>query len=118
MDSNVGINLLIFLLACCGLTQVLQYAKILDNIRPTKGFFGEMLKCSMCTGFHVGWILSLVFFDSGILFLQQPFWNGIIMGFVSSFASYVADKTVSDGGISIFLAKNRDNSGYDYDKWI
>lgn len=114
----MGISLVIFILACCGATQILQYAKILDNLRPTKGFFGEMLKCSMCTGFHVGWIFAILFQISGILFLEDAIINAIIMGFVSSFVSYFADKTIGDDGINIFFPKKQNFKDYEHDKWI
>jgi len=39
--------LLVFILACYGLTNILTYGKIFDKIRPKEHFF----HCSMCVGF-------------------------------------------------------------------
>ena len=92
-------NLLIFILISYGLTQILCYGKIFDKIRPKTGFFGELLSCSMCTGFWVGltlWIMqpltNLYHFDNCVL-------TGFLLGCLSSGTSYLLDKIVSDEGI-------------------
>jgi hypothetical protein len=92
-------NLLIFILVAYGLTQILCYGKIFDKVRPKTGFFGELLSCSMCTGYWVGltlWVLqpltNLYHFDS------LPM-TGFLLACLSSGTSYILDKTVSDEGI-------------------
>lgn len=94
-------NLFIFILCSYGLTQILCYGKIFNNIRPKKGFFGELFSCSMCVGFWVGMLLyiikpltNLYYFDNGLL-------NGPLLGCLSSGTSYLLDKMVSDEGIKI-----------------
>ncbi len=89
------INLISFILACYGMTMILVYGKIFNPIRPTSGFFGDLLKCTMCTGFWVGifnWMFMTVDF------------NLLTAGFISSGASYFLSKIVDDDGI-LFKAK-------------
>lgn len=94
-------NLLIFILISYGLTQILCYGKIFDKVRPKSGFFGELLACSMCTGFWVGlflWIIQpltkLYYFDNHVI-------TGFLLACLSSGTSYLLDKIVSDEGIKI-----------------
>lgn len=50
-------NLILFILACWGMTQILVYGEIFDPIRPKHKFF----HCPMCVGFHVGWFVFILF---------------------------------------------------------
>jgi len=92
-------NLLMFVLCCFGLTQILVYGKIFDRIRPTGGLPGQLLSCSMCVGFWVGFILwgingftTLFMFDNSIL-------TGFLLGCLSSGTSYVLCQIVGDEGV-------------------
>lgn len=94
-------NLLTFILIAYGLTQILCYGKILDNIRPKKGKWGELFSCSMCTGFWVGVFLSGLDPFTGLFSLSKGLFDSILLGFLSSGTSYILDKIVSDEGIQI-----------------
>lgn len=94
-------QLFLFILIAHGLTQILCYGKILDRYRPQQGFFGELLKCSMCTGFWVGLFLGGIDPFTGLFSLTTNFLDILFLGFVSSGTSYMLDKTVSDEGIQI-----------------
>ena len=59
-------DLLYFILAAYGLTQILVYGSIFNGWRPTKGKLGELFKCSMCVGFWTSYILNMTFGDEGI----------------------------------------------------
>ena len=83
-------DLLAFILACYGMTMILVYGKIFNTVRPTTGFFGDLLKCTMCTGFWVG-IFNWFLFD-----LQ---FNLFVAGCISSGASYFLSHLVDDEGI-------------------
>jgi hypothetical protein len=89
-------ELLYFILASWGLTQILIYGTIFDKVRPKEGFLGELLKCPMCTGFWVG-ILHWFFFDLECGILQA--------GFISSAISYVLCMLFTDFGINIKVNK-------------
>jgi hypothetical protein len=92
-------GLLTFILCCYGLTQILVYGKILEQIRPTQGWMGQLLSCPMCTGFWVGLILwgindytTLFIFDNSIL-------TGFLLGCLSSGTSYILCQIIGDEGV-------------------
>jgi hypothetical protein len=94
-------EIILFILACYGLTQILCYGKILDNIRPKEGKLGELFSCSMCTGFWVGVFLGFLDPFTELFNLKQAFFDVFLMGFLSSGTSYILDKIVSDEGIRV-----------------
>jgi len=92
-------NLLVFVLCCYGLTQLIVYGTIFNRIRPTQGFFGKLLTCTMCVGFWVGFNLwgindytALFTFDNSIL-------TGILLGCLSSGTSYMLCQIIGDEGV-------------------
>jgi len=96
------VSLIVFILACYGLTQILVYGKIFDAIRPKYKFF----HCTMCVGFWVGilfYILMGIYsidFSNNIKTLQ--FWSeAFVMGCISSGTSYALSCIFGDDGINI-----------------
>ena len=94
-------ELLYFILAAYGLTQILVYAKVLNRIRPTTGWLGELFKCPMCVGFHVGWILMLLSPYTELFNFDVTPVNYLILGGLSSGTSYILNMIVGDGGINV-----------------
>lgn len=93
--------MLTFTIACIGMTQILVYGKIFNKIRPTTGWFGDLFKCPMCTGFWTGvflWALSpyteLFTFDRSMV-------TALIMGCYSSICCYYGSMLMSDEGLQI-----------------
>lgn len=84
--------LLIFILACYGMTMILVYGKIFDAIRPKYHFF----KCPMCMGFWVG-IFNWFMLDLSF--------NLFVAGCISSGTSYFISRLVDDDGILIKMKK-------------
>ena len=92
-DSEVvenNMDIFILLLACAGLTVNIVHAEIFDMLylRPlwnkwsfTKKLFG----CSLCTGFHVGWSIGLVYI---------PIWWVIPFAFASSGFCFLFERLV------------------------
>jgi hypothetical protein len=99
-------KILVFILSCAGLTQILCYASILDFIRPKTGILGELFRCSMCTGFHVGYFMFMLFWYSGIHLFPHFYIGAFVYAAISSFCSYILDKCFSDEGIVLNL-KNK-----------
>jgi hypothetical protein len=95
------VDLLLFILVCFGLTQIVCYGKIFDQVRPTEGKLGELFSCSMCTGFWVGFIISALEPLFGLFNLCSSPFDPILLGFLSSGTTYILDKIVSDEGIVI-----------------
>tara|TARA_Y100001951_G_C11055707_1_gene138074 strand:- start:8 stop:313 length:306 start_codon:yes stop_codon:yes gene_type:complete len=92
-------ELLYFVLAAYGLTQMLVYGKIFDHIRPTKGKLGELFCCPMCIGFHVGWVLMLLSPFTELFSFDVSVVNFFLLGGLSSGTSYVLNMIFGDEGI-------------------
>tara|TARA_R110000824_G_scaffold93487_1_gene226045 strand:+ start:4770 stop:5084 length:315 start_codon:yes stop_codon:yes gene_type:complete len=94
-------ELIYFILAAYGLTQMLVYGKVFNAIRPTKGWLGELFKCPMCVGFHVGWILMLLSPYTELFNFDVTPVNYLILGGLSSGTSYILNMIVGDDGIKM-----------------
>ena len=97
-------ELIWFMLAAFGLTQILVYGTIFDNYRPHREDFkgwGEVFHCPMCMGFWVGAFLfgingltELFSFDSSVT-------TALLLGCLSSATSYVLNVIFGDEGIRV-----------------
>ena len=87
-------ELLTFILCAYGLTQIVVYGKVLNSIRPTKGNLGELFKCPMCGGFHVGWILMLLSPFTELFSFDVSVVNFFILGCLSSGTSYILNNFI------------------------
>ncbi len=85
-------DLVQFILACYGLTMILMYGKIFNKIRPKTGFFGNLLTCSLCTGFWSGLFMWLV---------SNTSFNFFVAGCISAGTTYILDKIIDDDGLVI-----------------
>lgn len=94
-------DLLFFILCSYGLTQIICYGKIFDNIRPKDGKLGQLFSCSMCTGFWIGAFLGGIDPFTRLFSLSANIVDIFLLGCISSGTSYILDKTVSDEGIRI-----------------
>jgi hypothetical protein len=94
-------ELLYFILAAAGLTQILVYGTIFDSIRPTEGKLGELFKCSMCMGFWVGAFLLLLSPFTELFSFDVSAVNILIFGCISSGTSYILNMLFGDEGLKI-----------------
>lgn len=99
-------ELLLFILAAYGLTQILVYSDmpILKWLRPAKDSlrgYGKVFHCPMCMGFHVGWFLMLLSPFTDLFSFDVGLSNFILLGSLSSATSYVLNMVFSDEGIKI-----------------
>ena len=92
-------ELLAFVLCAYGLTQILVYGKIFNDIRPTEGKLGELFSCPMCIGFHVGWVLMLLSPFTELFSFDVSVANFFLLGWLSSGTSYVFNMIFGDEGI-------------------
>ena len=95
------IDLIFFILITSGLTQILVYGKIFESVRPTTGIFGELFRCSLCVGFHVGYVIGFLTKFSGLIEWELQSVDYLILSLISSGTSYVLDKLIGDEGIRI-----------------
>ena len=94
-------ELLWFILAAFGLTQILIYGKIFDAWRPEKHSYnglGEIFHCSMCMGFWVGVFLFCINGMTELFSFDYTVANLLICGCVSSATSYVLCTLFDDHG--------------------
>jgi len=94
-------NLIIFLLACYGMTMIVVYGKIFDKIRPKFHLF----HCTMCMGFSVGVFINLLLLNLNMSLFNDIIIGSFLSGCISSGASYILSKIVLDDGIRIVRKK-------------
>lgn len=81
------------LASCIGLTYIIKYGSIIAPIRKKLcklNFFAELFACSLCIGFHVGWIHALLYLNQG----AAPLMEAILMPFVSAGVCWFADSVL------------------------
>lgn len=100
-------KILVFILSCAGATQILCYASLLNFIRPKSGLLGELFRCSMCIGFHVGYLMFMAFWYGGVHMFPDFYVGAFVYAAVSSYTSYILDKMFSDEGIVLNLKNNQ-----------
>jgi len=94
-------NLLLFVLAAYGLTQILCYGKIFDTWRPKYGKLGELFSCSMCMGFWVGLFLWSINPYTELFTFDYILINAFLLGCLSSGTSYLLAMLVNDFGLKV-----------------
>lgn len=90
-------NLWLWIFGCVGLTLIITTGKVFAPLRIyLRGFvvpynplriLGELLSCSMCSGFWIGFLWSWLIVANGIA--DSFLWGGVI-----SLASYVGDEVL------------------------
>ena len=97
--------LLYFILVCFGLTNILVYGSILNCVRPKEGLWGELFKCPMCMGFHVGWFVAMLFNVSSLIDVSTNIVDTFLLACLSSGTSYVFCSLFTDFGINFKINK-------------
>ena len=87
-------ELVYFILASYGLTQILVFSTIFSKIRPTHHFF----HCPMCVGFWSGVLLVLLNPFTELFTFDVTLINLLMLGCLSSGTSYALCMLISDGG--------------------
>jgi|TARA_R110002020_G_scaffold190204_1_gene389678 hypothetical protein len=81
-------ELIIWILAAYGMSQILVFGSIFDNIRnfitEHSKFFGDLLGCMMCTSTWVGFFFSLAFFSPTASLVTIPYSNIFFDGMLAS----------------------------------
>ena len=98
------IDLIYFVLAAYGLTQILVYASIFNKVRPSRswlGGFGELFHCSMCMGFWSGVLLWGINCETELFNFGYSGTNAFVLGCLSSGTSYIGNMVFGDCGIKI-----------------
>ena len=98
-------DLVYFVLAAYGMTQILVYGSILNPIRPKKGKLGELFECPMCMGFWVGVFLCVISPHTELFTFELNLVNPFLLGCLSSGTSYVLCQVFDDEGVKIKWTK-------------
>jgi len=104
-------DLLYFVLAAYGLTQILVYGSIFNKIRPPRQWlhgFGKLFHCPMCMGFWVGAFLFGINRYTELFTFDYNLANLVILGSLSSGTCYLLSVLVNDFGFKI-THKNEGN---------
>jgi len=94
------LELLTFVLAAYGMTQLLCFGTIFNKIRPKHHFF----HCPMCVGFWVGVFLCGINGWTELFTFEHAFANYFILGCLSSGTSYIFNMMFGDRGLNIQLS--------------
>ena len=90
-------NLLLFVLAAYGCTQILVFSRIFEKIRPSHHFF----HCPMCMGFHVGWFLWAINGYTELFTFDYSIATAFLLACISSGTTYMLSMAINDFGIRI-----------------
>jgi hypothetical protein len=97
-------NLLYFILAAYGMTFILVYGKIFEDIRPKKDYtkkWNTLWHCPLCLGFWVGCFLFLINGFTELFTFEYTLANAFICGCISAGTSYFLSMIVKDDGIQL-----------------
>ena len=97
--------MLTFTIACIGMTQIIVFGKIFNKVRPTTGWFGDLFRCPMCTGFWTGIILWAISPYTGLFTFDKTPVTAFVLGCYSSMVCYFASMLVTDWGLQIKIEK-------------
>ena len=81
-------EILIWILAAYGMSQILVFGAIFDKprnwITRHSTFFGDLLSCMMCTSTWVGFFFSLTFFSPTLTMVKIEYTNVFFDGMLAS----------------------------------
>tara|TARA_B100000963_G_C22563256_1_gene642457 strand:+ start:934 stop:1230 length:297 start_codon:yes stop_codon:yes gene_type:complete len=97
--------MLVFTIACVGMTQILVFGKIFNFIRPTTGWLGDLFRCPMCTGFWTGIFLWAISPTTELFTFDYSVTTAFVLGCYSSMVSYFGSMLVNDYGLQINITK-------------
>jgi hypothetical protein len=92
-------ELIIFILICYGTTNIVTNGRIFEPLRffLKQGYGFKMLYCSMCVGFWVGLMVSLL--SQQFNFVENRWINNFSCGVISSGTSYILCVLFGDEGL-------------------
>ena len=91
-----------FILVAYGMTFIIVYGKIFEDIRPDKDYtrkWNTLWHCPLCMGFWVGVVLLLLSPLTELFSYEVNVANIFLLGGLSSGTSYILCMLVSDGGL-------------------
>jgi len=105
------LDLIYFILAAYGLTQILISGSIFNKIRPPKEWlysFGKLFHCPMCMGFWVGVFLFGINKWTELFNFDYTLANALVLGWVSSGTCYLLSALINDFGFKLTFKNEGD----------
>jgi hypothetical protein len=99
-------DLVYFVLTAYGLTQILVYGKIFQDIRPPKEKFKGFFHCPMCVGFWSGSFLFGINGFTELFTFDYNLANFFILSWLSSGTSYLLDQFMGDDGFRLEVKRD------------
>ena len=99
-------DLIYFVLTAFGLTQILVYGKVFNNVRPSKEVWKGFFYCPMCVGFWVGSFLFGINGCTELFTFEYNLANFLILGWLSSGTSYLLAMFIGDFGFRLEVKNN------------
>ena len=99
-------DLVYFVLIAFGLTQILVYSKLFEDIRPSKEKFKGFFHCPMCVGFWVGALLFGINGYTELFTFDYNLVNFFILSCLSSGTTYLLTMFLSDNGFRLEINNN------------
>ena len=97
-------DLIYFILAAYGLTQILVCGSLFNKIRPSKEWlrgFGKLFHCPLCMGFWVGVLLFCINDHTELFTFEYSVFNAFILGSLSSGTCYLLSVLINDFGLKL-----------------
>ena len=97
-------DLLHFILITYGMTFIIVYGKIFEDIRPKKDYtkkWNTLWNCPLCTGWWVGAFISCLSPYTELFNYERSFVNVFLLAFLSAGTSYLISVLVDDFGLRL-----------------
>ena len=97
-------NLLAFVLTAYGMTFIVVYGKIFEDIRPKKDYsrkWNTLFHCPLCMGFWCSLFLFCINGQTELFTFDYTIANFFICGWISAGTSYLISMLVDDFGLKI-----------------
>ena len=97
-------DILNFVLVSYGMTFIIVYGKIFEDIRPKKDYsqkWNTLFHCPLCMGFWCSLFLFCINGYTELFTFEYTLSNALICGAIGSAAAYILNMVFSDDGIQI-----------------
>lgn len=95
------VELLTYMIASAGITNIVVYGSIFDRVRPKKRLLGKLFHCPMCLGTWVGFALCAFAGWTEMFNIEPTLMNYALCGAISSFSAYAFAMVVDDEGLRL-----------------
>lgn len=95
-------DLIYFVLAAYGMTFILVYGKIFEDLRPKKDYtkkWNTLFHCPLCVGFWVGIFMWSINAFTELFTFEYNLINAFLCGCISAGTSYLLSMIIGDFGI-------------------